>query len=491
MLKATDEQVHTLSLYESGSENIIVNSLAGTGKTTQLRLLDEAHYRRQPTNGNRNILYLVFNKRNADEALEPDGEGRSKFNPDTVIRTINSQGHRIWMQSCAHKVTLNKRKSSELLTQIIKGAGLSREEATEAWSMYHEINAAVGLAKALGYVPDGKYSPAPRRLIGRDVFFRRCEEHECILSPLAQDLTDAALKASIKTAFFGNIDYNDQVYMPALFGGSFPRFATVMVDEAQDLSPVNHVLLHRLTKNCRLVAVGDPWQSIYAFRGAFVGGMAELRKAKEMTESTLSVSFRCPEAVVRAVHWHVPQLRWFKTGGHVERLRSVDIEHFPDGCAIICRNNAPLLKLAFRILARRRSVSLAGSDVGPKVISIMDKLGPPHMDQASVYTLVEEWRNEKLEKGSTTADDIADCMRVFAHFGKTLGTAISYAQHIFSQEGTITLITGHKAKGLEWDTVYHLDPWLIKSGEQEENLRYVISTRSKNELFEIDSKDIR
>jgi superfamily I DNA/RNA helicase len=82
-------------------------------------------------------------------------------------------------------------------------------------------------------------------------------------------------------------------------------------------------------------------------------------------------------------------------------------------------------------------------------------------------------------------------MKVFATFGATLGQAVSYAEHMFAQQGTIRLLTGHKAKGLEWDTVYHLDPWLIGDEEQELNLRYVITTRSKDKLFEVNSKDIR
>ena len=36
-------------------------------------------------------------------------------------------------------------------------------------------------------------------------------------------------------------------------------------------------------------------------------------------------------------------------------------------------------------------------------------------------------------------------MRVFASYGQTLGAAISYAEHLFAQSGTIHLLTGHKA----------------------------------------------
>jgi superfamily I DNA/RNA helicase len=82
-------------------------------------------------------------------------------------------------------------------------------------------------------------------------------------------------------------------------------------------------------------------------------------------------------------------------------------------------------------------------------------------------------------------------MRVFARHGDSLVSAISWAESLFKQKGTIQLLTGHKSKGLEWDTVYHLDPQLIGGGPQEDNLRYVISTRSKQELYEIHSEAMR
>ena len=82
-------------------------------------------------------------------------------------------------------------------------------------------------------------------------------------------------------------------------------------------------------------------------------------------------------------------------------------------------------------------------------------------------------------------------MRVFARFGENLSQAVEYANHLFQQTGTIMLLTGHKAKGLEWNTVYHLDPWLLGEGEQEQNLAYVILTRAMDSYYEIDSREIR
>jgi hypothetical protein len=210
-----------------------------------------------------------------------------------------------------------------------------------------------------------------------------------------------------------------------------------------------------------------------------------------MSVSDLSISFRCPEAVVRSVHWRVPHFKWSKPGGFVGELKNPTLGGILDNSAIICRNNAPLFRLALRLLGAGRSVRVHGSDMGPKVAGIMRKLGPEDMSQDSTLSAIEDWEGERLEAGSKTSKDIADCMRVFAHYGPTLKHALAYIEHLFEQKGAIDLLTGHKAKGLEWDRVYFLDEWMIGPEEQEMNLRYVIMTRAKNELFLINSRDIR
>jgi DNA helicase-2/ATP-dependent DNA helicase PcrA len=465
----TSEQEAILSKIRDSNENILINAFAGTGKTTTLELIQEVL-------GSQPVLYLCFNKRVADEAKE-------KFPSTTLIRTFNSLGHRIWAQTCSGKLTLNRKKTQENLAQYIKEAPKSAQGPL--WDSFWDVIEAVAKAKALGYVPDGKY-PNAKRLISQDDFYASLDQEA---DDLVKDLVDEALFTSIRQAYKGYIDYNDQIYMPALFGGSYPNFPIVKVDEVQDLNPTNHAMLDKLVKH-RVVAVGDPWQSIYGFRGAVQGGMAKLKEKFKMVECDLSISFRCPQAVVEAARFRVPQFKWIKPGGSVEVLKKLPQAEIPDEAAIICRNNAPLFKMALHLLRSKRSVSVAGSDVGPKVLGIMKKLGDTDTNRSVLIDLIGEWRHEKIEKKSTTANDIADCMLVFANFGDTLGQAINYAEYLFQERGSIQLLTGHKSKGLEFNTVYHLDPWLIREEEQELNLRYVITTRAKERLFEVNSVDI-
>jgi DNA helicase-2/ATP-dependent DNA helicase PcrA len=472
MENPTDEQIAILDAARTTKSNLMISALAGTGKTTTLEGVERV-LPRGP------MLYLVFNRKNADEASR-------RMLSSTTTRTFNSIGHRIWASSHSRNLHVDARKTNTILRGIIDDA--PADYRGTLWGVYHEVLQGVGLAKALGYVPEGVY-PAAKRLINRTSFHHSLDETP---DDLTADLIDTVLTKSIKQSYTGLVDFNDQVYMPALFGGAYPQFPLVLVDEYQDLSPVNHQLLKKLVRG-RLIGVGDPWQNIYGFRGASAGGIEEAAEVYKCERLPLSISFRCPWEIVRNVHWRVPHFKAFNEGGRVERpshLNAVDID---DESTIICRNNAPLLALGFHLLAAGRSISIAGSDIGPRLIGIMKKLGPENLTRQGVLEATADWEAEKLEKESRSAPDMAACMRVFAEQGNTLAQAIAYAEHIFKQEGTILLTTGHKAKGLEWPNVIHLDPWLVRKekNEQDQNLDYVISTRSSDRLTEIDSEDIR
>ena len=76
----------------------------------------------------------------------------------------------------------------------------------------------------------------------------------------------------------------------------------------------------------------------------------------------------------------------------------------------------------------------------------------------------------------------------------------SAIESLFSKDsGLITLASAHKAKGLEWQHVLHLDPWRMpskwaKSPEallQEANAEYVVETRAKETLILANLEDFK
>ena len=475
--KATDEQVAILDAVRKKEGNLLINALAGSGKTNTIeRIVEELPPNEQP-------LYVAFNKAIVEEAQE-------KLPTYVEIRTLNSIGHRAWAQSLGTtKVYIDTKnpKMPGIVKEIINGFK-SKDDREEAWENYYDVIQAINMSKHLGYIPD-RTLKCDRRLCERDAVAARIDSQ---LSEFSWEIIDNALRTSIKVAYGGLIDFDDQVYMSALFGGTFQRYSRVLVDEDQDLSPVNFEMLKRVVEDW-VAGVGDRWQSIYAFRGAETNGVDKLKSIFNMQEMPLSVSFRCPENVVKAVHWHVPHMKWFKTGGDFRVLPSLDSSHIQDGSAIVCRNNAPLFSAAFALLSNKRSVSVAGSDIGPKVIKLLQKIGRDDDDSETLIAKIDEWREEKLRTANNIAsiNDTAECLKIFATWGKNLWQAIQYANHILKQQGSILLTTGHKSKGREWDTVYHLDPFLCRDDDQDRNLKYVITTRAKQTLYEIDGANIQ
>lgn len=471
MTNLTSEQTFIIDLARTSTSNLMINSYAGTGKTYTLEQIERAA-RQAPA------LYLVFNKRNADEATD-------RMLSTTTVRTFNGIGHRIWASAVRPRLKLEANKTYQIVKEMadeVKGSA-----AKEIWNSYSLVKSGVSLAKALGYIPDDIF-PDAMRLCTQHQLYSRLDENP---DDLTADLIDAVLKRSIQLSYDGTIDYDDQIYMPALFGGIYPKYPLTLVDEYQDLNPTNHVMIDKLVKNRRLIGVGDPHQNIYGFRGAKVNGMADATAAFDMTQTELSVSFRCPSEIVRNVHWHVPNFRASRNGGHVEILRRLDPSNIADDAVFICRLNAPLFALAFKLLANGRGVRIMGSDIGAGLIKIMRKFGDDSLSRQAVLDAIGEWLELKLARESKTAHDSAECMRVFARHGANLGQAISYAEHLFKAHGPIQLLTGHKSKGLEFSTVYHLNSNLCGDSPQDKNIKYVVDTRAKEKLFYINDKDIR
>lgn len=471
-MNPTQEQQSILDFAVREPANLMITAFAGCGKTSTLEMIDGA-VRKQPH------LFLCFNKAIANEATK-------RMASTTTVRTFNSLGHRIWAQHTGSNLKLNTRKCPDIFRALVEDS--PKSSRNEIWAAYDQVLAGVNLARAHGYIP-ASHVYASRSLITQSAFHEHLDE---VPDDLCSDLIDAVLSRCIARSTAGEIDFNDQVYCPALFGGTFPRFPLVLIDEYQDLSPINHAMIGKLCKESRQIGVGDDAQAIYAFRGAAAGGMAEAIRRYTMESLSLSVSFRCPWAIVRNVHWRVPKFKAIREGGHVNSISNYNANDFSDSSTIICRNNAPLLRTAFHLLSISKSVSVVGTDIGPRLVSTMRKLGPESLTQGQTLSAIEDWLQAKLDKQSKTAEDYAECMRVFARQASSLSGAIAYAEHLFKQDGTIKLMTGHKAKGLEFDHVYFLDSHLCKRGRgQDSNIDYVISTRAKESLTYIESDGIK
>ncbi|MGI5884588.1 MAG: UvrD-helicase domain-containing protein [Candidatus Spyradocola sp.] len=80
-----------------------------------------------------------------------------------------------------------------------------------------------------------------------------------------------------------------------------PAFQNLLVDEFQDVNPVQRELVLRWSRGGRsLFVIGDPDQSIYGFRGASAAGFAELGAHGNLRTLRLTENYRSAPAVLEA-----------------------------------------------------------------------------------------------------------------------------------------------------------------------------------------------
>lgn len=471
--RPTAEQELILTAARETTENLLLVARAGSAKTTTLTMIAEAI---APTK----CLCLAFNKKIAVEL-------QTRLPKTATAQTLHSLGMAAWQGFIGKWPKVADRKVYDLLRAEIDH--LTGEEMSEAFDQMAETLKMIRDAKAFGYLP-AKINSLAKPLFDRAGFAASLDEEPSELQLL---LLDRVLASSFKQALEGQIDFDDMVYLPAIMSVTFPTFPVVMTDESQDLSALNHVILKKLVKKNRLIAVGDPCQAIYAFRGASETSMTDLKDAFAMRELFLTVCFRSSEAVVRNARWRAPDMQWGPNPpkGGVHHLTTWGPSDLQPGDAIICRNNAPLFRMALNLLKEGLHPELYSGDIMTSLMKIMKKLGKPATPSAEAIAALDQWHDEKLKTsrspGSIT--DQRECILIFLEQSSTLEAAQQLLQQIANAAGSIKLMTGHKSKGLEFPRVFFLDKSLLKKEGQDRNVRYVIETRAKNDLYYVKKDD--
>lgn len=479
-LQLNEEQLAVIKAGKETRDNLLVQALAGGAKTTTLVELAKEL---RGTN-----LALAFNKKNAVDMA-------TRMPPNMNCSTLNSLGHRAWGDKLGRRLTVKDSKVRDYIKAEIEK--FDKSEHDDLWDDYAVMAQAVNMAKAHGHVPDRFISELPKctPLMNNDMVIESLDER---LTVAQEGIILRVLERSFESALQGVIDFSDQLLMPAVMPCSFAPFTNVLVDEAQDLSELNHALLAKVARQ-RLIAVGDSAQAIYAFRGAHEDSMSLLKDRFDMKELWLSTSFRCPSAIVEHVHWRVGHMQAWEGNpnnpGSVNKAGVWDWETLPENCAVICRNNAPLCALAIYLLKHGRRSKMWGRDVASGLIKDLKNLGPENMKREDAIEALGQWYAAKFAKCRTDSaksmlGDRRECLLVFLENSPMLGAAMAVAEEVFSQEGNVELMTGHKSKGAEFNEVFFLDEDLLSDEGQDPNLRYVIATRAKRNLTYIYSRDL-
>lgn len=496
----TDEQSAAISA-ASAEGSLMISAYAGCAKSSTLEMM-------APRIADASLA-LAFNKKIAQEI-------GARLPPNFQTKTLNALGHGAWSRRLGRGLKIVERKTGLLVTEIAKSAkvGLSSEQWDWTRQTVHKAMAA-GLLPQAARFPEGQglLQDSPEEWTNL-AFEAGVPQDEC---DLVCDLARRVLIEDIEMALRGEISFDDQVYCPTVLGAPWAKFPTIMVDESQDLSPLNHrQLALSLRLGGRLIAVGDSRQAIYAFRGADAESMSNLRGLSEgWTDLPLTLTFRCPHEIVKRQQDHAPG---FRAAPSNLRGRIVDLRESPDGwdlpqgaLTVLCRNNAPLLSLAFKLLRNGIGCQMLGRDIGKGLQALLRKLTDPEDSADIVREKIQAWMDREVSLAEANgraalADSVTDrgeCLLTVLESGApdARGLAALLEALFAKTAGQVTLSSIHRAKGLEWPQVLHLDPWRLPSKaakraggsalEQEWNLKYVCETRTKEILLLANLEDLR
>ena len=468
--------------------HLLVQACAGSGKTSTLVMVCE----RIPTH--LRTIALCFNKSIAEEFAR-------RLPPHVEASTMHSLGFAACRRA-VRGVRMEDRKLKNILDAMPALTALPEDERKVIRS---DLEAMVGL------VTDMHLDPTDLEAMAQAVDqTRRTVEAMPQSFPFLADVMNAM------DSWTDCISFGEMLRHPLVHGYSLAQYDAVLIDEAQDLNAVQHALLGRLVKKGgKLIAVGDRAQSIYGFRGADPRSMDRLKAEWDMLELPLDVSFRCPRAVVKEAQKFVGQS--IKPAdnapdGTVERRPIKEMAKTEEGLTagdmVLCRVNAPLVPMAFRLIRRGVRILIRGRDLGVGLASLVRKLKAT--GTGDLIEKARKWADKQVEtlraadKPASAIEAVEDKVETLVCFAEECGSVaevLTKIENMFTDQtayGTVLLSTVHKAKGLESDTVVLLRPDLLPAPwaktetekEQEKNIAYVAVTRAKRHLiFQESPKD--
>lgn len=296
-------------------------------------------------------------------------------------------------------------------------------------------------------------------------------------------------------------------------GGQLP-VDYIIIDEAQDLAPLQWKILNIMAQNCKKVFIaGDDDQLIYKWAGADVDYILGIKNEEEII---LSKSHRLPSNIYHLTRDVLKRIRVRKAkeceptkeDGNIIRLQSIDDLQFKndENYLILIRNKF----LNFEISESLKSRGL------PFV-----SFGKSSIDDSDIKTIYI-WENYRKTK-SITATDFLRCSKLSSFLGKfdknNLPTKyfefswfeifdllpknkIVYYRTVLSKgyklnkEPNIKISTIHQAKGGESDNVIVFtdvtqNTWKNINSDDEHRVWYVAISRSRKNLYIINGQSTR
>jgi len=498
----TAQQATYVEALLTTSNHTALIARAGCGKTSTILLGVQAILKATPR---AEIVVAAYNKAIADEVGEKlKVMGLTDWR-QVQASTMHSLG--FGLLRFAFKPTIDDKKVRKLVDQ--RNDDISAQYSTQIISL-------VGYAKqaGVGFFPD---SP-----IGNVQVWHDLADHFDVNGLDDTSEADAVVEAAqavyrASLAQTDIIDFDDMILFP-LIKNMRVRFGKdhIFLDEAQDASRVRQALARKFLKpGGRLHVVGDDRQAIYGFSGADAAALDNLVREMGCAVYPLNVTWRCPKAVVALAQTIVPDIEAAPSApeGEVSSVSGKEaIDALVAGLgptdAVLCRNTAPLIELAFRLIRQGKPCKVEGRAIGDGLINLAQRWKVKTIDAflGRLEAYQDREMQKALAKGSEAkaqeVEDRCETLRTIAQAcvsaNKTqVSDIVAYINELFADgaTGVTVLATAHRSKGREWPRVVlwgnnrYAPSRAAKQAwqqSQEQNLIYVMFTRAQRELVFVD-----
>lgn len=472
MTKPTEEQAAILNAVASSKGDIKVAALAGTGKSTTLRMIAEL-------NPKTRFLYLAYNKSVATEAEE-------KFPENCKVYTIHGLAMRSFLAKVQNRMGFNRKLNSTWkLRDYIKNFQLKEMEAIldpneDFYIACYAIKKIVMNFKnsdAKEITPDSvpladnwakRYTPAVLEF----------------MYTKANAIWESEIDMDAKTP----LDHGTYLKLWEMSEPRLTGYDCILYDEAQDANPVMLSIVGGQS-HLRKIYVGDSWQSIYGFNNA-VNAMDMMETEHELF---LTQSWRFGDSIAseanKLLRIMSPTMKPIR--GTPSIPSTVGFIDTTKPYTIITRTNGFLAMKALELINAGIGVYIEG---GVKELCA---------DLNALYLLSIGERSNEMSKyrpfgnyaGVMEESKVDVTIRRDLAFVKKFGDDTPEILELLkdtvlsrSHKAHVVLTTAHKSKGLQWNQVSLAEDFKFKilenpvegkfTEDQELNLLYVAVTRA-------------
>lgn len=442
-MKLTDEQatVAEASRTIKAGEALKVIAFAGAGKTTTLKAI--ANVRSDKG------IYLAFNKAIAEEATAKLAGTRC------IGSTMHALAYGVQAREIGSPYNLQTRAViSELdLPSMrfprMKGWGDFRQASLVKRTMANwcasaslEVNHQHAVDAIIETVGDPDTMRDDRRSkIARDLIAAYAKPTVRAATKLYEVLTDQ--NRWTHDMYLKRLDIEPDLAREAL-----RRFQYILLDEAQDINPVQRSIAEKT--GLPLVAVGDPYQQIYSWRGA--ENALGLLPGKELY---LTQSFRFGEdiaGIARDILTSRPD------GGPSQRLVGAggrfDVAKWKGaGIAVICRTNIGMFDAALSGSLVNRSIFIDNMEgIQADLLAARALYEGQPIQNGSSISQFSDW-DELCNEAEAGAGEVSRIVQLVKE-GRDLEVSRLAERNAASEnEAEVAILTGHRSKGREWPGV--------------------------------------